>query len=251
VSNRYDLPVPNENTIPTLLAKGKALAQANGFSKLNFQRLPIAEQERRAVAFYELLRQRRTVREFAPDPVPVELIEWAIKTAATAPSGANQQPWFFAVVSNPELKRRIRQAAEAEEYENYHGRFPDEWLQALAQFGTDWHKEFLETAPYLIVVFKQEYGLTENPDGTERKIKHYYVNESVGIACGMLIAALHNAGLATLTHTPNPMGFLSEILVRPKNEKPFLLIPVGYPAADAQVPNISKKTFAEIAAVFS
>jgi nitroreductase len=222
------------------------LACADGFSKLDFQRLPATEQQQRAAAFYDLLRRRRTVREFTSEPVPFELIELAIKTAATAPSGANQQPWVFVVVSNPEIKRRIRQAAEAEEYENYHGRFPSEWLQALAQFGTDWHKEFLETAPYLIVVFKQEYGLVTNPDGSEHKIKHYYVNESVGIACGMLLAALHHAGLATLTHTPNPMGFLSDILGRPKNEKPFLLIPVGYPAVDAQVPNIAKKTLAEI-----
>lgn len=226
------------------------MAKADGFSKLDFQRLSAADQQQRAIAFYELLRRRRTVREFAPDPVPFELIELAIKTAATAPSGANQQPWVFVVVGNPEIKRRIRQAAEAEEYENYHGRFPDEWLQALAQFGTDWRKEFLETAPYLVIVFKQEYGLAENPAGSERKLKHYYVNESVGIATGLLIAALHNAGLATLTHTPNPMGFLSEILGRPKNEKPFLLIPVGYPAVDAQVPNISKKPFAEIVEVF-
>ena len=209
------------------------------------------EQLRRAAEFYELLRRRRTVREFAPDPVPFELIELAIKTAATAPSGANQQPWQFVVVGNPEIKRRIREAAEAEEYENYHGRFPDEWLQALAQFGTDWHKDFLEIAPYLIVVFKQDYGLEGQPDGSERKVKHYYVNESVGIATGMLIAALHNAGLATLTHTPNPMGFLCEILQRPKNEKPFLLIPVGYPALAAQVPNISKRQVNEIMHVFA
>lgn len=222
------------------------MATANGFCALDFQRLPLEEQLCRAAEFYELLRRRRTVREFSPDPVPLELIEWAIKTAATAPSGANQQPWFFAVVSNPDIKRRIRYAAEAEEYENYHGRFPDDWLQALAQFGTDWHKEFLEVAPYLIVVFKLDYGIALQPDGSERKLKHYYVNESVGIATGMLLAALHNAGLATLTHTPNPMGFLTEILERPKNEKPFLLIPVGYPATDAQVPNLGKKPLEEI-----
>jgi iodotyrosine deiodinase len=227
------------------------VATAYGFSKLSFQRLPVEEQFRRALEFYDLLNRRRTVRFFAPDPVPFELIELAIKTAGTAPSGANQQPWRFVAVSNPEIKQRIREAAEAEEYENYNGRFPDEWLEALAQLGTDWHKEFLETAPYLIVVFKIEYGLAQSPDGSERKIKHYYVNESVGIAAGMLIAALHNAGLATLTHTPNPMGFLAEILGRPKNEKPFLLIPVGYPAADAQVPNIGRKAFEEIAQVIA
>lgn len=192
------------------------------------------------------MRRRRTVREFSPDPVPFELIELAIRTAGSAPSGANQQPWHFTIVSHDDIKRRIRFAAEEEERENYSGRFPDEWLEALAPLGTDWHKDFLETAPYLIVVFKIDYGIEKQPDGGERRIKHYYVNESVGIACGMLLAALHNAGLATLTHTPNPMGFLSEILERPKNEKPFLLIPVGYPAQGVKVPDITKKTFEEI-----
>ena len=192
------------------------------------------------------MRRRRTVREFSPDPVPFELIELAIRTAGSAPSGANQQPWHFTIVSDDEIKRRIRIAAEEEERENYSGRFPDEWLEVLAPLGTDWHKDFLEIAPYLIVVFKIDYGIEKQPDGGERRIKHYYVNESVGIACGMLLAALHNAGLATLTHTPNPMGFLSEILERPKNEKPFLLIPVGYPAEGVKVPDITKKTFEEI-----
>src|SRR5262245_47184620 len=192
------------------------------------------------------MKRRRTVREFSPDPVPFELIELAIKTAGVAPSGANQQPWRFVVVGNPEIKRQIRLAAEEEERENYGGRFPDEWLQALIPLGTDWHKEFLEIAPYLIVVFKVDYGLEQVAGGAERKTKHYYVNESVGIACGMLLAALHSAGLATLTHTPNPMGFLSEILKRPKNEKPYLLVPVGYPAGDAKVPNITKKRLEEI-----
>src|SRR5262245_6612961 len=194
------------------------------------------------------MKRRRTVREFSPEPVPFELIELAIKTAGVAPSGANQQPWRFVIVGNPEIKRRIRLAAEEEERENYNGRFPDEWLEALKPLGTDWRKEFLEIAPYLIVVFKVDYGL-EQVAGGERKIKHYYVNESVGIACGMLLTALHNAGLATLTHTPNPMGFLSEILKRPKNEKPYLLVPVGYPADGAKVPNITKKSFEEIAEV--
>ncbi len=217
------------------------------FIPLEFKRLSPEEQQRRAVELYELMKRRRTVREFSPEPVPFELIELVIKTAGVAPSGANQQPWRFVVVSNPEIKRRIRLAAEEEERENYSGRFPDEWLQALAPLGTDWRKEFLEIAPYLIVVFKIDYGVEQAQDGGERKIKHYYVNESVGIACGMLLAALHNAGLATLTHTPNPMGFLSEILKRPKNEKPYLLIPVGFPAAGAKVPDITKKSFAEIA----
>jgi len=216
------------------------------FIPLDFIRLKPEEQRRRAVEFYELMRRRRTVREFSPDPAPFELIEMAIKTAGVAPSGANQQPWRFVVVSDPEIKRRIRLAAEEEERENYGGRFPDEWLRALAPLGTDWHKEFLEVAPYLIVVFKIDYGIERLPDGSERKIKHYYVNESVGIASGMLLAALHNAGLATLTHTPNPMGFLNEILKRPSNEKPYLLVPVGYPADGVKVPNITKKPLNEI-----
>lgn len=216
------------------------------FIPLDFRRLGPEEQRRRAVEFYELMKRRRTVREFSPDPAPFELIELAISTAGVAPSGANQQPWRFVVVSDPEIKRRIRLAAEEEERENYENRFPDEWLQALAPLGVDWHKEFLEIAPYLIVVFKIDYDVERLPDGGERKIKHYYVNESVGIACGMLLAALHNAGLATLTHTPNPMGFLSEILQRPKNEKPYLLVPVGYPADGAKVPNIRKKPLNEI-----
>jgi len=217
------------------------------FIPLEFDRLAPEKQRRRAVEFYELMKRRRTVREFSPEPVPFELIELAIKTAGVAPSGANQQPWRFVIVSNPEIKRRIRLAAEEEERENYGGRFPDEWLKALAPLGTDWRKEFLEIAPYLIVVFKIDYGVEQAQDGREQKIKHYYVNESVGIACGMLLAALHNAGLATLTHTPNPMGFLSEILKRSKNEKPYLLIPVGFPAAGAKVPDITKKSFEEIA----
>jgi len=216
------------------------------FIPLDFIRLEPEEQRSRAVEFYELMRRRRTVREFSPDPAPFELIEMAIKTAGVAPSGANQQPWRFVVVSDPGIKHRIRLAAEEEERENYGGRFPDEWLQALAPLGTDWHKEFLEVAPYLIVVFKIDYDIERLPDGSERKIKHYYVNESVGIACGVLLAALHNAGLATLTHTPNPMGFLNEILKRPKNEKPYLLVPAGYPADGVKVPNITKKPLNEI-----
>lgn len=187
------------------------------------------------------MRTRRTVRDFSPEPVPYDLIERAIMAAATAPSGANQQPWVFTVVGDPELKRLIREAAETEERENYEHRFPDEWLQALAQFGTDWHKPFLETAPYLIAVFRVDYGI----EG-DSKIKHYYVNESVGIATGFLLAALHWAGLATLTHTPSPMGFLGKILGRPANERPYLLIPVGYPAADALVPDIRKKPLSQV-----
>jgi len=186
------------------------------------------------------MRARRSVRDFSPEPVAFEIVESAIRTAASSPSGANQQPWRFVVVRDPGLKRRIREAAEAEEKLNYERRFPAEWLDALEPFGTGWHKEFLEVAPYLIVVFSIDYGF----DGG-KKVKHYYVQESVGIACGLLLAALHLAGLATLTHTPSPMGFLSRILDRPKNERPFVLIPVGYPAPGARVPVIGKKETGE------
>lgn len=188
--------------------------------------------------------KRRSVRHFSSEPVPRELIECAIRAAATAPSGANQQPWHFVAVSDPATRRAIRVAAEAEEKENYERRFPEEWLATLAQFDTTWEKPFLETCPWLIAVFRVDYGLT--PDGG--KIKHYYVQESVGIATGFLLAALHLAGLATLTHTPSPMGFLSSILDRPANERPFLLIPVGYPAECCEVPAIARKPFDSIAA---
>jgi nitroreductase len=193
------------------------------------------------IDFKNHMRSRRTVRDFSSQPFPVDLITNAIEIASRAPSGANQQPWRFVVVSDPDLKRQIRIAAEAEERENYENRFPQEWLDKLAPFGTDWQKPFLEIAPYIIVVFRIDYGLEDG-----RKIKHYYVQESVGIACGFLIAALHLAGLATLTHTPSPMGFLGKILDRPANERPFLLLPVGYPAPDAQVPVLTKKPLSEV-----
>lgn len=219
------------------------------FIPLPYQRPTAEEQIARATAFHCVMRTRRTVRHFSPDPVPFSLIQTAIQTAATAPSGANQQPWRFVVVSDPKIKRRIREAAEAEERKFYEHRAPNEWLQALAPLGTDWHKKFLEVAPWLIVVFRLDYALEAGPEGEEIKHKHYYVMESVGLACGFLLAALHHAGLATLTHTPSPMGFLSRILNRPKNEKPYLLIPVGYPARDAQVPDIGKKPLEEVMAV--
>lgn len=177
----------------------------------------------------------------------MELVRTAVATAATAPSGANQQPWRFVVVSCPEVKRKIREAAEKEERENYEHRFPPEWLHALEPFETDWHKEFLEVAPYVIVVFRLDYGLDENGG----KQKHYYVNESVGIAAGMLITALHISGLATLTHTPSPMNFLREILGRPANERAMLVLPVGYPAEDATVPVLTKKTLDEVMVTIS
>jgi iodotyrosine deiodinase len=188
---------------------------------------------------------RRSVRFYCVRPVPLELIENAIRCASLAPSGANQQPWKFVVVKDPEIKRRIRETAEAEERESYEHRMPAEWLEALAPLGTDWHKEFLETAPYLIVVFRIDFGLTQTAEG-DKKTKHYYVQESVGIATGFLLAALHLSGLATLTHTPSPMGFLSHILQRPQNERPFVLIPVGLPSADATVPAIAKRDLADV-----
>jgi nitroreductase len=208
---------------------------------LEFQEYPPEIMQQRMLEFYRDIKRRRTVRDFADRPVPRELIEHAIRAAGTAPNGANQQPWHFVVVSNPDLKRQIRLAAEAEERAFYGGRAPDEWLEALAPLGTDAQKPFLEQAPYLIVIFAQAYGLRDG-----RKVKHYYVQESVGIATGFLIAALHHAGLATLTHTPNPMGFLSEILGRPANERAFLILVVGYPAPDATVPGIDKKLLEEI-----
>jgi nitroreductase len=211
------------------------------FVSLNFPEIASAEQHRRAHEFFELLDRRRTVREYSNRDVPIELIEKAIATAGTAPSGANMQPWRFVVVRDPEVKRKIRIAAEKEEYESYHGRMSEKWLRRLAVLGTDEHKPFLEIAPYLIVVFRIN-SITE--DGETEPT--YYSQESVGIAVGMLLAALHNMGLATLTHTPSPMKFLQEILGRPKNEVPFVLIPVGYPADDAKVPDIGRKKLDEV-----
>jgi nitroreductase len=198
---------------------------------------------RRARAFREELSRRRTVRTFSERSVPREVIEECLLAAGSAPSGANRQPWRFVAVSDPELKRRIREAAEAEEREFYHHRAPDEWLEALAPLGTDEHKPFLETAAWLIAIFAESHG--EDEQG--RPVKNYYVNESVGIATGMLIAALHQAGLATLTHTPSPMQFLGEILGRPKRQRPYLLLVAGYPAPDTRVPALRRKSLDEIA----
>jgi nitroreductase len=198
----------------------------------------------RARAFRELMARRRTVRTFDARPVPRALVEDCIAAAATAPSGANLQPWHFVAVSDPQVKRRIRLAAEEEERLFYQQRAPDEWLEALAPLGTDWQKPFLETAPWLIAIFVQKWGR----DASGRKVKHYYPTESVGIATGMLITALHNAGLATLTHTPSPMGFLNEILSRPPDsERPFLLLVAGHPAPDTRVPDIRRKAPEEVA----
>ena len=217
------------------------------FHPLTFERLPEAEQLERSRQFLATMRKRRTVRDYSTEPVPFELIANAIATAGTAPSGANQQPWTFVVISSPDIKHQIRLAAEEEEKISYESRMSAEWLAALAPLGTDWHKPHLEDAPYLIVVFRQAYGIGIDPTtGEEIKIKHYYTEESVGIAVGLLLASLHQAGFATLTHTPNPMGFLSTILQRPPNERAYVVIPVGYPAADAQVPVITKKPLDEI-----
>ncbi len=206
-----------------------------------YREFPVEEMRERLNEFYEDIDRRRTVREFSDRPVPRDLIETALRAANTAPSGANLQPWYFAVVSGPETKKKIRIAAEVEEREFYEHRASEEWLAALEPLGTNEHKPFLETAPYLIAVFLQKFG--ELPDG--RKVKHYYPSESTGLATGILITALHRAGLATLTHTPSPMKFLNEILGRPKSERPFLLLVTGYPADDARVPDIGRKPLEE------
>jgi iodotyrosine deiodinase len=189
-----------------------------------------------------LMQGRRSVRKFSDKPIPAEVIHNLVSIAASAPSGANKQPWTFCVISNDDIKAKIREAAEKEEFVNYHGRMSDEWLQDLKKFGTDWHKTFITTAPYIVVVFKKTYDL--EADGS--KGKNYYVNESVGIACGFLLSAIHQLGLVSLTHTPSPMNFLAELLNRPSNEKAFLLIPIGYAADDAMVPDIERKPIEEV-----
>jgi nitroreductase len=213
------------------------------FVPLVFERRSPDESAHLARDFFARMAKRRTTRHFSRDPVSRELIESAIATAGTAPSGANQQPWIFVAVSDPELKRQIRAAAEEEERLNYSGRMPPEWLEALAPLGTDRHKPHLTDAPWLVVMFRKLYGLRD--DGSKRP--YYYTQESCGIAAGLFICAVHNMGLASLTHTPSPMAFLSDLLERPVNERPFLIMPVGHPAADARVPDIRRKTLDEIA----
>lgn len=210
---------------------------------LDFSRRPIHDMLARGRAFYEEMNRRRTTRHFSADAVPREAIEWAIRVAGTAPSGAHQQPWTFVAVSDSKLKARIREAAEKEEQAFYHRRAPDEWLEALAPLGTDEHKTHLTDAPWIVVLFRQSYGLRD--DGSRRT--HYYSQESCGIAAGFFVAAVHMMGLVTLTHTPNPMAFLAELLERPANEKAMLIMPVGYPAEGARVPDLERKTLDDIA----
>ncbi len=219
------------------------MSEATFVPLTSFHRYPVSEMTNRSENLYQEMKRRRTIRQFSDTPVPLEIIEKCIAAAGTAPSGANLQPWHFVIVKDPVVKHRIRLAAEKEEYEFYTQRAPKEWLEALALLGTDEDKPFLESAPYLIAIFVQSYGLLD--DG--QKMKHYYATESVGIATGILITALHLSGLAILTHTPSPMNFLSRILERPANERAFLLLVAGYPASDAVVPTIEKKSLAEIA----
>jgi nitroreductase len=208
-----------------------------------FERLDPDEQLARASSFYQEMDRRRSVRFFSGDPVPLGLIELAIKTASTAPSGAHKQPWTFVVTGDLDIKRQIREAAEEEERTNYEGgRLPPHWRDDLEPLGTDWHKPFLETVPWVVVLFEQRYGVRENGE----RAHHYYVKESVGISAGLFIAALHTMGLATLTHTPSPMRFLTKLLGRPESERPFCLFPIGYPASDCVVPDLRRKTLDEI-----
>lgn len=204
------------------------------------------EQAERVDSYLELMQKRRSVRHFSDKEVPRSIIEKIIQTAGTAPSGANKQPWTFCIIENAELKKQIREMAEEEEKASYSGRMSEEWLRDLEPLGTDWEKPFITTAPYIIVVFKKVYDLVDS-----EKRNNYYVNESVGLACGFLLSAIHNAGLVSLTHTPSPMNFLSKALNRPENERPFLLIPIGYPAEDAMVPDIKRKNLNEIAVFYS
>ncbi len=213
------------------------------FVPLQFNEMQPQQMLENSLEFYKSIQCRRTVRDFSDRHVPIEIIENCVRAAGTAPNGANLQPWHFSIVTDPSIKSQIRQGAEIEEREFYNGKAPQEWLDALAPLGTDEHKPFLEIAPYLIVIFSKTHD--ELPDG--KTVKHYYPAESVGIATGMLITALHQSGLATLTHTPSPMKFLNQILDRPKFERPFLILVAGYPADDAKVPNITKKPLDEIA----
>ncbi len=215
--------------------------------------IPYEQQDRneeevllRSAEFYEFMNARRSIRHFSDKAIPKKVIDNIIMAASTAPSGANKQPWTFCVVSSKQIKKEVRMLAEVEEKESYSNRMSEEWLEDLIPLGTDWHKDFIETVPWVIVVMKRVYERGEE----NAKQKNYYVNESVGIACGILIAAIHNAGLCTLTHTPSPMDFLTKALGRPENERPFLLLPVGYPTKDAKVPNILRKGLTDVAVYY-
>ena len=214
------------------------------YKKLDFQERSEKYMARASAEYLSFIRTRRSVREFSDREIPLEIINNIVSAAASAPSGANKEPWFFSIIRDPDVKHQIRLGAEKEEKLFYTQKAPKDWLKDLNKFGTDWHKEFLEIAPYLIVVFKQIYDLDNNI-----KYKNYYVNESVGIACGFLLSAIHSAGLVALTHTPSPMGFLEKICKRPKNERAYLLIPIGYPAEDAEIPDLQKKDYNKYADV--
>jgi len=222
------------------------MSQAHAFVPYDAIHFNESEMSLRARELYDYANRRRSIRDFSDKDVPFDVIQNVIKTAGTAPSGAHREPWTFCVVRSAEMKKKIREAAEAEEYESYTKRMSDQWLDDLKPMGTDWHKPFLETVPWIIVVFKRAFEY--DTDGS--KHQNYYVNESVGIACGMLINAIHHAGLATLTHTPSPMNFLTKLLERPDNERPYLLLPVGYPTDNAKVPDLQRKSFEELAVVF-
>lgn len=220
----------------------------NGFPHITYEAHTFEESEMldRSQKYYDWHDKRRSVRDISDQPIPKEIIDNIIKTASTAPSGAHKQPWTFCVVTNPEIKAKIRAAAEKEEYDSYHGRMSDRWLDDLKPIGTNWEKPFLEKAPYLVILFKRVFEL----DSSSTKANNYYVNESVGIAAGMFISAVHNAGLVTLTHTPSPMNFLSEILERPANERAYLVLPVGYPEKEALVPDLKRKSLEEVAVYY-
>ena len=238
--------MPNFSYILNMI--NKTVINRNGYPFIPYRQEYLTEETtlKRSQTFLESMERRRSVRDFSSTPVQKEVIDNIIKTASTAPSGAHKQPWTFCVVSDPDIKKEIRLAAEIEERESYTSRMSEAWREDIRPLQTDWHKPFLETAPYLIVVFKRTYEILG--DGSKRN--NYYVNESVGLACGLLLAAIHHAGLVALTHTPNPMNFVSRILKRPENERPFLLIPVGHPADEVYVPDLKRKTLEEIAVYY-
>ena len=219
----------------------------NGYPHVSYKRevFEPGEAERRAKEFYQWLDTRRTVRDISDKPVSKELIQDLIMAGSTAPSGAHKQPWTFCAISNLQMKKKIREAAEKEEYDSYNGRMSERWLKDLEPIGTDWNKPFLEEAPWIVVIFKRVYETID-----EEKSNNYYVNESVGIACGMIISAIHKAGLVTLTHTPSPMNFLTKLLERPENERPYLLLPIGYPKDEVYVPDLERKPLEEVAVFY-